>query len=186
MTDKFIQALKSLIDQKINSGDELEVWKGQAINILTRIYGESCEQIEQVKAIKHRTYPSIGTIGGGRSFGGGNNIDSCRTQAYGLANGFVKELETLGLPEAKVSKAHEKINITVNQNQSIKVDLNLILGSLKDELTGNQLKDIQQILDSPEEPKGKKNKIIEKLKSFGGDVASNILANILTNPQIFG
>lgn len=188
MIEKYIQALESLTNQNINSSDELEIWKGQAVNILTRIYSTNCEQIEQVKGIKYRAYPRFGSIGGGKSTstGGGNNIDSCRNQAYGLTKAFINELETLGLPEPKVLKEHEKINITVNQNQHVKIDLDLFLSSLKDELTGKQLKEVQQILDTEENPNEKKSKIVEKLKSFGENVASNILASILTNPQIFG
>ena len=30
-----------------------------------------------------------------------------------------------------------------------------------------------------------KSKILEKLKSFGGDVLSNVLANLITNPAIW-
>ena len=40
-----------------------------------------------------------------------------------------------------------------------------------------------KFLETPEE---KKVKLIDKIKSFGSDIASNIVAGILTNPAIFG
>lgn len=37
-----------------------------------------------------------------------------------------------------------------------------------------------------EEKRGAKGTLIEKVKSFGLDTLSNILANIVTNPAIWG
>ena len=55
--------------------------------------------------------------------------------------------------------------------------------ALKSELNDNQRKEIQTIIKDKElEPEKKKFKIVETLKKFGGDVASNIL----TNPSFFG
>lgn len=79
------------------------------------------------------------------------------------------------------------INITQSQNQQTNVSINLIIEAFQDELNGNQRKEIQTIIDDKElEPEKKKSKIVETLKKFGGDIASNILANILTNPSFFG
>lgn len=53
-------------------------------------------------------------------------------------------------------------------------------------MKGNQLKELQKIIEEKgTESNEKKNKIVETLKKFGGDVASNIVANILTNPSLF-
>ncbi|ALC96527.1 MULTISPECIES: hypothetical protein [Capnocytophaga] len=78
-------------------------------------------------------------------------------------------------------------NITQSQNQQTSVSINLIIEAFQDELNGKQQKEIQTIIDDKElEPEKKKSKIVETLKKFGGDIASNILANILTNPSFFG
>ena len=92
-------------------------------------------------------------------------------------------------PENKVSNKEQglHINITQSQNQQTNVSVNLIIEAFKSELNDNQRKEIQSIIDDKElEPEKKKSKIVETLKKFGGDVASNILANILTNPSFFG
>ena len=92
-------------------------------------------------------------------------------------------------PENKVSNKEQglHINITQSQNQQTNVSINLIIEAFKSQLNDNQRKEIQTIIDDKElEPEKKKSKIVESLKKFGGDVASNILANILTNPSFFG
>ena len=92
-------------------------------------------------------------------------------------------------PENKVSNKEQglHINITQSQNQQTNVSVNLIIEAFKSELNDNQRKEIQSIIDDKElEPEKKKSKIVETLKKFGGDVVSNILANILTNPSFFG
>lgn len=78
------------------------------------------------------------------------------------------------------------IHITNNQNNTNQINVNLFLEAIKDELTGKDLKEIKEILKGLEaEPTKTKNKLIEKIKGFGGNVLSNIVANILTNPAIY-
>ena len=64
--------------------------------------------------------------------------------------------------------------------------MSLLIDSIQEELKGSELKEIQTIIDDEEiESETKKSKIIETLKKFGGDVATNIVANILTNPALY-
>lgn len=78
------------------------------------------------------------------------------------------------------------IQITNNQNNTQQVTVNLFLEAIKDELTGKDFKEIKEILkDFEAEPVKTKNKLLERVKGFGGDVLSNIVANILTNPTIY-
>lgn len=79
------------------------------------------------------------------------------------------------------------ISITQNQNQNVHINLQVLLEAIQYELNGKQLEEVQTIIDNNElESTEKKQSIVNKIASFGKDVASNILANILTNPQIFG
>jgi len=92
-------------------------------------------------------------------------------------------------PESTNSNKEQgfNFNISQSQKQQTNVSINLIIEALKSELNDNQRKEIQTIIKDKElEPEKKKFKIVETLKKFGGDVASNILANILTNPSFFG
>ncbi|AHF14120.1 hypothetical protein [Niabella soli] len=78
------------------------------------------------------------------------------------------------------------IHITNTQNNTQQVTVNLFLDAIKDELTGKEFKEIKDILkDFEAEPEKTKTKLIEKIKGFGGNVLSNIVANILTNPTIY-
>lgn len=80
------------------------------------------------------------------------------------------------------------INNTNNQSQSQEqsVAINIFLEAIKDDLTGRQLKDLKEVIkDSGDDKEKARNGVIDKLKSFGSDVASNIVANIITNPMIW-
>ena len=96
------------------------------------------------------------------------------------------------------SKAQNKrtepitINNTINnsncqsQSQEQSIAINMFYEAIKDNLTGKQVKEIKEILTEAANDKEQARKsIIEKLKSFGSDVASNIVANIITNPMIW-
>ena len=99
----------------------------------------------------------------------------------------IKEIPNKSKKEVIKQEKGIHINITQSQNQQTNVSINLIIKAFQDELNGNQRKEIQTIIDDKElEPEKKKSKIVETLKKFGSDVASNILANILTNPSFFG
>lgn len=89
---------------------------------------------------------------------------------------------------SSVSKSTPINNIHINntQNNTQQVTVNLFLEAIKDELKGKDLKEVKEILkDIEAEPEKTKTKLIQKIKGFGGDVLSNIIANILTNPTIY-
>lgn len=74
---------------------------------------------------------------------------------------------------------------TQNQEQSLAIDM--FLEAIKDDLTGKQIKELKEVLtESGNDAEKARGGIIEKLKSFGSDVAANIVANILTKPIIGG
>jgi len=179
MIEKYIKALEEIKEAKIHDKPTCEIWKSKAVNIIVRIYGEGSKQEEQVKSINY--WRSLD-----KSY---NNSESCNSQAKGLIEGFIGDLNRFGLPEKISPEANKSgnINITLNQsqtqNQSIK--LNIILEALQDELNGRQLKELQEIIDNEEPIEQKKDSIVDKIKNFGSGLASNILANILTNPNLY-
>jgi hypothetical protein len=78
------------------------------------------------------------------------------------------------------------INIENNQNNTQKLTITLFLDAIKGELTDKDFEEIKEIMQSYKtEPIRTKKKLIEIIKGFGGDVLSNIVANILTNPTIY-
>ena len=72
-----------------------------------------------------------------------------------------------------------------NQEQSLAVEL--FIEAIKDDLTGRQIKELKSVVTEADNDLQKaRPSIIAKLKEFGADVASNIVANLLTNPMIWG
>ena len=81
---------------------------------------------------------------------------------------------------------HSSISNTNTQSQSQNQEIKILLKSLKDELSVSQLEELKQVVDEEKGDLEKaKPKLMDKIKSFGENVASNILANIITNPAIW-
>lgn len=82
----------------------------------------------------------------------------------------------------------QPININVNQGQeqqqNQKLVLQIFIEAIKNELTEKQQKELKAIIQQESDPEKAKLTIIEKLKGFGENVLSNIVANIITNPEI--
>lgn len=73
-------------------------------------------------------------------------------------------------------------NNTQSQNQEQSMLVQQFLDAFRDELTGRQLKELRSVIaESDNDLHKAKPKIIDKLMEFGGNVASNILATLLTN-----
>lgn len=73
------------------------------------------------------------------------------------------------------------------QSQSQKLIQKVFIEAIKNDLTSTQQKELQTILEAHKGNIEKaKPKLKDKLLSFGKDIASNILANILTNPNVIG
>lgn len=91
--------------------------------------------------------------------------------------------------QQKEAKQEPSSAVTVNENQSQSQnqsqEINIFLDSIADEITGKQYKELKSIAQEEPNPEKSKQKIVEKLKSFGGDVLSNIVANIITNPSVW-
>lgn len=88
--------------------------------------------------------------------------------------------------ESTISQSPVTINVTQNQTQSINVAVEIFLESIKDEIPGKSFKELKAIAAEETDPVKAKSRIIDKVKSFGEDVLSNIVANIITNPTIWG
>ena len=99
-----------------------------------------------------------------------------------------------GIDEKK--KTEKTINVTTNitnsnsqsqtQNQEQSLAVDLFIEAIKDDLTGRQIKELKEIVtDAGNDLQKARTGIIDKLKSFGSDVMSNIIANIITNPIIW-
>lgn len=85
------------------------------------------------------------------------------------------------------------VNITItntnsqSQNQEQSLAVQLFIEAIKDDLTGRQIKELKAVVAEADNDLQKARPgILAKLAEFGSDVASNIVANLLTNPVIWG
>lgn len=84
------------------------------------------------------------------------------------------------------------MNITINntnsqsQSQEQSLAVQMFIEAIKDDLTGRQIKELKAVVEDANNDLHKaRPSILTKLAEFGSDVASNIVANILTNPTIW-
>ena len=109
-----------------------------------------------------------------------------------LIDSVITEVRTMGLPvQQTANTVSRNINInntlTQSQEQSQEQDLivNILLEAIKDDLTGKQRKEILEVARDAKTTKEAHQGIMEKLKEFGSDISASIVANILTNPQVW-
>lgn len=174
--DNVIEALNELKNdaEKISEGTSLVMWKNNAAFILESIYGENSAPVKSVAKLRY--------------FSGVDDseaIQKHRKVAIGLINGLISVYEKFGTPKSS-PKAESAVTLNLTQNQTTTVKLSVIIKSVQEGLNPDQFKELQDIISSDAlAGEEKKKTIIEKLKSFGGDIVSNILANILTNPNLY-
>lgn len=120
------------------------------------------------------------------------NVHDIAEDTKVLIDSIIAEVKALGLPERKTTLDKSvNVNTTVSQNQEQhqsqkqNVIVEILLESVKDELTGRQRKEILEIAKKSETPEEARKGIFEKIKEFGSDVSANIVANIVTNPDVW-
>lgn len=96
------------------------------------------------------------------------------------------DLHTVTQTEPTSPVSPVMVHVVQNQTQSQSVATNVFQESIKDELTGKQFKELMEIAKEESDPEKARSKVLEKVKSFGMDVLSNILANVITNPSVWG
>lgn len=76
-------------------------------------------------------------------------------------------------------------NQSQKQEQQQDVIVKILFEAVKDELTGKQRKELLAIAEKERDTQETHKSIVAKLKGFGEDVAANIVANIMTNSQVW-
>lgn len=151
---------------------DYEIWKNGCIQLLRNEFknnGSNQDFDEVLKENKSKYSPQI--------------MDSLI--------GILVACSYIPMPRVLMNKITEgssegtKIHINNFQSQSQELNVVFLINSIKNELSESQLKDIKQIIEDNKNEKEVKSKLIDKVKSFGSDVATNIIANILTNPAIW-
>ncbi len=100
---------------------------------------------------------------------------------------IIENIKAVGLSGNKKDSSTFNITNTLTQSQqqeqSQQLVVEIFMEAIKDELTGKQQKEIKTILEEEKDLVKAKPKLLDKLKGFGENVLSNIVANIITNPK---
>jgi hypothetical protein len=180
--DVSVKTVIELLNERLEAlnqvhGDKMfGEWKTRTLGTLAHVFGENHSHYKTLKSIKAFNYSNITHIAIGKS--------------KEFLVGLIENLKTFGMPVSK-ENLNTGISLQINQDNnqsqssSVIINIDLILESLKYGLSGSQIEELKVILESNQESKEKKRTFVEKIKSFGSDVASNILANLLTNPQVY-
>jgi len=175
------QAIKSLqrrIDllDSIRSGDEYIGWKMVSIDYLHRILPKNHPAHSTLISIKNSSLAITPAI----SF------------SKFLFLGLIDEIKDFGLPDFDLEiRENSGVNVAVSNNNhqtqttTVLLSIEILLKVFKDELGDSKIEELKEILSAQTDPKETKRKFIEKLKSFGENVSSNILANLVTNPSVW-
>lgn len=179
---KRTNAIEALTDKKeeisnIKDANSFHRWKERTCITLSRIYGYDDNSIQIINSKRINNF---------------NSLEQAKIDSTAFISSLITDLTRFDIPDfSKNIGEKSDINLNVNQSNtqsqstSVNIDLKIILDVIKDELRGSEIEELKEILESKEEPKEKKKKFIDKIKSFGVEVSSNILANLLTNPMVF-
>ena len=159
---------------------EVDAWIAGAKGTMERIFGKDSLKIQELENIKNHAYRDI-------SYGVLYELKIVISIGSSIIESCISEIESLGLPEGSANDT-KGINLTLIQNQSTKqtIRLDILLKTFNEELTGKQLNEIQKLIDSKTEIEEKRKKIKDKLIEFGSNTLSNIIAGIITNPNLMG
>lgn len=181
-SDIAIEAIKEKIEslKNVQQDGQFYTWRKSTIGTLKRVVPNNETIFKNLESIVIST-----------PFGGDFTVRG-KQDAKILLESLMLDIQKFGLEESKKRDADtDKIHVNVNQHNSqaqttnVNISLEILLDSFKGELRNSEIEELKEILESEDAPKAKKKNFFNKIKSFGSDVASNILANILTNPQVY-
>ena len=183
--EKVITRLRKIISEETNlTPDKIESGMSSVISVLQMCnYNKDNEHISQIQRMKRDVkFFTNKNISGFKVY---KTFNELKDAFINLVEVLIEEINEMGLPEHKIEKSPGvSLTVTQHQNQTQEIAISIYLESIKDELTGRQMNEIKEILKDIKDISIAKPQVIEKLKSFGGDVLSNIIANIITNPTI--
>ena len=158
MAEKEIALLKEQLARLDEKKFDLEAWKNHTLIFLERIFGRENSKINLIKELRYdySSWNLRDTAAAGKT----KDKDPVKMQAREILTATITELEKLGLPKNKLES--EKIWVL-----------------LKDELTGKQAKEIEEILNSNQE--NKIENIRKTLENLGQDNLATVIAKLLIN-----
>ena len=156
---------------KVEDEIRYQTWKSKSIRFLNVNFKDDTESTAFVEAAN--------------SFDKSHYTPKYLKEMVGILISFKEIPNNIKRKENVKQTPPSAVTVNINQSQTQNQEINLFIEAISDELTGKQYKELQSIAQEESNPDTLKQKIVEKLKSFGGDVLSNIVANIITNPSVW-
>jgi hypothetical protein len=177
-TVKAIESLQSRLDalKSIHDSQRFNEWKVRTLATLAHVFGEEHSHYKALQNIIAFHYTDI------------------TTQAIGISKelmlSLIENLKNFDFPKEN-ENPNNGVIVSVNQSNQqsqstqVSISFEFFIEILHGELRTSEIEELKEILQSSMEPKVKKKNFVDKIKSFGSDVASNILANLLTSPEVY-
>lgn len=179
-----IKAIRDKIEliNSLSNSYQFKNWQKTVSSTLTNIYTHRKDVVDNFESIKSTKVVYSGS---------NDRTYEAKVEVKEFLESIISDIQHFGIVQFIEDNIKDTISVNVNQhneqNQSTQVSINLeyIIEVLKGELRTSEIDELKEILDADMEMKEKKKSFVDKIKSFGSDVASNILANILTNPMVY-
>ncbi len=157
MAETEIALLQKQIERLSEKKFDLEAWKNHTIIFLERIFGKESTKLKMIRDLDYNY--SSWNLRGTAATGKASDKDPVLLQAEEILNASIAELKALGLPKEK--KEREKI-----------------WELLKDELTGKQIRELENLVKS--EDADKSEEITNIIDELSKEKLSAIILKLLT------
>lgn len=161
--------------------NDITIWQRKAKEAITLYFGE--DDYHTTEFIE--TIPSNWTgLNYKRELGRIVNNSIANVEAFATLLDETPNIKEK-VQNAKETTSPITINVSQSQTQSQSVAIDIFLESIKDEIPGKYFKELKAIAKEEPDAAKARSRILDKVKGFGEDVLSNIVANIITNPNIW-
>jgi hypothetical protein len=181
--DAIIEQL-TVIQQALDTNDATVI--NSKIDLLERIINRFYKNSSYDQNLR-QAKRSIDWVLGHGNGSMGHSVEMVKSILNPWIENMLIETTRFGTPSINDPQIDKSIIIN-NQHiitQSQIVNIELFKEILKDSLTGKQYKELTDLVKEEKDVYKAAPKILDKLKSFGENVAGNIVANILTNPHFY-
>jgi hypothetical protein len=186
--EKAIEALQKRVNEitSISDVNGFNLWKKTTTSTLLNIFHNEDVRLFGMTSIKAYIRNNL-------TSGGTERLSAAKNEATTYLNGLIENIQDFGLPTPHKELSNNGLKFELNQHQhnnqhqttNVKISIDVLFKELEAEIGRVGTRELKEILDGDGSPEEKKKSFFEKIKSFGSDVASNVLANILVNPQVY-
>lgn len=167
--DKYVEVFRVQISKLEEDGFDLEAWKSGTIVLLARVFGADSSKISQVEKIKF----DYGSWSLRDSSGSVDQMEACKKRCNGILEACITELEVLGVEE---EFKEEKVS-----NSGI---IQALKSCIEEELKMSQYKKLLKVIKTKSSREEKQIMLFNSLMGYDPEIASKIVANILTEPSL--